>query len=109
ILAEIPPRLGEYAHRQLAGRGVDIRVSTTLEEAGPGYVRLSDGDRILTHTLVWTAGVRANPQLGRLGLPVDERGRVPVDSTLRVEGFEHMWALGAGARVPNDATPEPPD
>src|SRR5437764_696890 len=55
ILSEIPTRLGDYAHRQLAGRGVDIRVSTTLEEAGPGFVRLSDGDRILTHTLVWTA------------------------------------------------------
>ena len=66
ILPEIPTRLGEYAQRQLAGRGVDIRVSTMLEEAGPGYVRLSDGDRILTHTLVWTAGVRANPQLRRL-------------------------------------------
>ena len=109
ILPEIPTRLGEYAQRQLAGRGVDIRVSTTLEEAGPGYVRLSDGDRILTHTLVWTAGVRANPQLERFGLPLDERGRVRVDSTLRVEGFEHMWALGDGARVPNDATPEHPD
>jgi NADH:ubiquinone reductase (H+-translocating) len=109
ILAEIPTRLGEYAQRQLARRGVDIRVATTLEEAGPGYVRLSDGERILTRTLVWTAGVKANPQLAQLGLPVDERGRVVVDATLRVEGLESVWALGDGARVPNEATPEHPD
>jgi NADH dehydrogenase len=109
ILAEIPTRLGEYAQRQLARRGVDIRVATTLEEAGPGYVRLSDGERILTRTLVWTAGVKANPQLAQLGLPVDERGRVVVDATLRVEGLESVWALGDGARVPNEATPEQPD
>jgi NADH:ubiquinone reductase (H+-translocating) len=109
ILAEIPTRLGEYAQRQLARRGVDIRVSTTLEEAGPGYVRLSDGDRILTGTLVWTAGVKANPQLALLGLPLDERGRVRVDANLRVEGFEGVWALGDGARVPNEATPDHPD
>ena len=70
---------------------------------------LSDGDRILTRTLVWTAGVKANPQLSGLRLPVDDRGRVLVDPTLRVEGFEHLWALGDGARVPNQATPEHPD
>ena len=28
-----------------------------------------------------------------------------VDSQLRVEGREHVWALGDGARVPNEATP----
>src|SRR5919202_928968 len=93
ILPEIPSRLGEYAAAQLAGRGVDIRVSTTLDEAGPHHALLSDGERILTSTLVWTAGVRANPRLGELDLPLDERGRVPVDGTLRVEGMERVWAL----------------
>jgi NADH dehydrogenase len=109
ILPEIPRRLGDYAARQLAGRGVDIRVSTTLEEVGPNHVLLSDGDRILTRTLVWTAGVRAHPMLSEFGLPLDERGRVRVDPLLRVEGLDHVWALGDGARVPNEATPEHPD
>jgi NADH dehydrogenase len=109
ILPEIPRRLGDYAARQLAGRGVDIRVSTTLEEVGPNHVLLSDGDRILTRTLVWTAGVRAHPMLSEFGLPLDERGRVRVDPQLRVEGLDHVWALGDGARVPNEATPEHPD
>jgi NADH dehydrogenase len=54
---------------------------------------------------VWTAGVRAHPLLAQLGLPVDEKGRVRVDETLRVEGHDHVWALGDGARVPNGATP----
>src|SRR5437870_3636978 len=109
ILPEIPRRLGEYAARQLSGRGVDIRVSPTLEGVGPAHALLSDGDRIPTRTLVWTAGVRAHPMLSRFGLPVDERGRVRVDSTLRVEGHTNVWALGDGARVPNEATPDHPD
>src|SRR5438270_3637735 len=50
ILPEIPTRLGEYAARQLSGRGVDIRVSTTLEKVGPDHALLSDGDRIPTRT-----------------------------------------------------------
>src|SRR5436305_7681624 len=72
ILPEIPRRLGEYAARQLTGRGFDIRVSTTLQEVGHDYALLSDGDRIPTRTLVWTAGVRAHPMLSELGLPLDE-------------------------------------
>ena len=105
ILPEIPTRLGEYAARQLVKRGVEIHVETTLESVDAGSATLSNGERILTHTLVWTAGVKASPELARFGVPLDERGRVKVDETLRVEGHEHVWALGDDAAVPNTATP----
>src|SRR5437773_7450708 len=74
ILPEIPTRLGEYAQRQLAGRGVDIRVNTTLDSLEPHAAALSDGARIFTSTVVWPTGVRANPLLAELGVPLDERG-----------------------------------
>jgi NADH:ubiquinone reductase (H+-translocating) len=105
ILPEIPPRLGEYAAEQLERRGVDIRVGTTLKEIEPHAALLSDGDRIATSTVVWTTGGRANPLLAKFGLPLDEIGRVKVDSTFRVEGLPNVWALGDNARVPNEATP----
>jgi NADH:ubiquinone reductase (H+-translocating) len=105
ILPEIPRRLGEYAAGQLTRRGVDIRVNTTLESLEPHAATLSDGERILTSTIVWTAGVRANPANERFGLPLDERGRIRVEPTLQVEGVPRAWALGDGARVPNLATP----
>jgi NADH dehydrogenase len=105
ILPEIPRSLGEYAARQLSGRGVDIRVSTTLDSVEPHAAVLSDGDRIDTSTVVWTAGVRANPLNERFGLPLDDRGRIAVGPTLQVEGIANVWALGDGARVPNGATP----
>jgi NADH dehydrogenase len=105
ILPEIPTRLGDYAAELLMRRGVDIRVDTTLDEVEPHAARLSDGDRLLTSTVVWTAGVRANPLLGEFGLPLDERGRVKVDEFLRVEGAEHIWSLGDCAAVPNQTTP----
>ncbi len=106
ILPEIPRRLGEYAAEELWKRGVDIRVSTTLETVEPHAVTLSDGSRLETETLVWTAGVKASPWLATLGLPLDERGRLCVDETLRVEGRENLWGLGDCARVPNAATPD---
>ena len=109
ILPEIPSRLGEYAARQLTKRGMEIHVGTTLESVEADAATLSNGERIPTHTVVWTAGVKANPVLSQFGLPLDERGRVKVDGTLRVEGHEHVWALGDGAAVPNLATPDAVD
>ena len=109
ILPEVPTRLGEYAAVQLGKRGVDIRVGTTLTSLEPHAATLSDGEKIATSTLVWTAGVRAHPALAGLGLPLDDRGRVMVDELLRVEGHANIWALGDGARVPNQATPDHPD
>ena len=110
ILPEIPSRLGEYAANELAGRGVEIHVGTTLEAVTGDEVVLGDGTRIPAQTLVWTAGVTPNPLLRELGLPLDDRGRVEVDEFLRVRGREHVWSLGDCARVPNTRTdgPDPP-
>src|SRR5262245_12076749 len=105
ILHEIPTRLGEYAARQLEKRGIEIRHHTQLQSAEGGRVVLSDGERIEARTLVWTAGVKAQPLLAELGLPLDERGRVEVDPHLRVVGRSDIWSLGDCAAVPNTATP----
>jgi NADH dehydrogenase len=43
--------------------------------------------------------------LGELGLPLDDRGRVVVDSTMKVRDTADVWALGDCAAVPNQATP----
>jgi NADH dehydrogenase len=105
ILPEIPRGLGRYASRWLERRGVEIHVETTLESFDGSAAVLSDGTTIPARTLVWTAGVRASPLLPDLGLPLDERGRVVVDETLRVEGSAGIWALGDCAAVRNVKTP----
>jgi len=105
ILPEIPRGLGRYAAKRLEKRGVEIHVGTTLESYDGNEAVLADGTRIPAKTLVWTAGVRASPLLPDLGLPLDERGRVVVDDTLRVEGVDAVWALGDCTAVRNTKTP----
>ncbi|MBM2822454.1 MAG: disulfide oxidoreductase [Thermoleophilia bacterium] len=105
ILPEIPRRLGEYAAGHLARRGVEIHVETTLESYDGHEAVLSDGARVPARTLVWSAGVRPHPLLAELRLPLDERGRVLIDATLRVEGCKNVWALGDCAAVVNTRTP----
>ena len=105
ILAEIPTRLGDYAAKELDEprcrdpRFDDARV---VRRRGGGAL---ERDRIPARTLVWTAGVKASPEVGVFGMPLDERGRVRVDSFLRVEGRERVWSLGDCAAVPNERTP----
>jgi NADH dehydrogenase len=101
VLPEIDRQLADYALRELRGRGIDIRLETTLEEVGPDSTRLSSGEVLPTRTVVWTAGVAPQPILKELNLPLDERGRVPVDSYLRVEGMDSVWAIGDCAAAPD--------
>jgi NADH dehydrogenase len=101
VLPEIDSELAEYALRELRGRGIDIRLGTTLEQVGADSARLSTGETLPTRTLVWTAGVAPNPSLRDLNVPLDERGRVPVDDHLRVQGMDSVWAIGDCAAVPD--------
>jgi NADH:ubiquinone reductase (H+-translocating) len=105
ILRQTPEKLATFAAKRLDRRGVEILTETSLTSLDADGVTLSDGNRIETETVVWTAGVTANPLLAKLGLPLDKHGRVPVDETLRVIGSSRIWALGDCAAVPNEATP----
>ena len=110
ILPEVTPGLAQYTARLLERRGVEIKTNTRLEAVDADGATLSDGTHVETHTLVWTAGVRANPLVAEWGLPLDPTGRIEVDALLRVRDREDVWALGDCARVPNAAseTPDPP-
>jgi NADH dehydrogenase len=105
ILRQTPEKLAAVAAKRLGRQGVEILTETTLASVDSDGVTLSDGGRIETETVVWTAGVTPNPLLAELGLPLDRHGRVPVDETLRVVGSSRIWALGDCAAVPNEATP----
>lgn len=107
ILPEVGARLGEYALRELRGRGVDVRLGTRLESCVGRTAELSDGSRLPSRTLVWTAGVTAHPVLAACGVPRDARGRVRCTPELRVVDVPGVWAAGDAAAVP-DLTAGPP-
>src|SRR5215207_1503243 len=103
VMHEIPAKLAEFAERELRGRGIEIRTNTTLEHVTEDHALLSDGERVPTRTLVWTAGVKPQPVVAKLGLPLDEGGRIVSDSYLQVPGFDNVWAIGDCAAVPDPA------
>ena len=107
VLPEVSLSQAQYTVDRLRRRGVDVRLGTRLESVEGGRVRLSDGTEFGADTVVWTAGVRANPAAARLGLPVDEAGRVTCTAELRVRGLAGVWSAGDVAAVPDLSVPDP--
>jgi NADH dehydrogenase len=101
LLATFAPRLSTRAYRTLTSRGVEVMLGVGVDKAEPGAVHLSDGIRIDTATLVWTAGVRASP----LAAGVDNHGpggRVIVRPDLSLAGHPEVFAVGDIASIEGD-------
>jgi NADH dehydrogenase len=105
ILPEVGPDMGRYTVERLRERGIDVRLNTLLKSAENRHMVLSDGEEFDADTLVWTAGVKANPVLAASDLPMDDRGRVKGLPNLRVEGVDHAWTAGDNAAIPDLANP----
>jgi NADH dehydrogenase len=92
-------------------RNMDIRLGTRLESCVGGLVKLSDGDQYAADTIVWTAGVKANPMLERTDLPRDEKSRLTCLPTLQVVDGDRVvdgaWSAGDCAAVPDLTAPDP--
>lgn len=119
-LAAVPPRLtlveatehllpglsaasSAYTAEILADRGVTVHTGRTIATAQGDQVCLDDGTVVPARTLIWTTGVIAHPCCRWLGLPLTERGQILVDDDLSITGWEHAWALGDAAAVPDPA------
>ncbi|MBV8511043.1 MAG: FAD-dependent oxidoreductase, partial [Xanthobacteraceae bacterium] len=85
----------------LQALGVETRVdaSLTAVEADAAIV---DDERIPTRTVVWCAGMRANPLTEDIPVPRDRLGRLPVDPFMRVVGVPAVFAAGDAAWLPID-------
>jgi NADH dehydrogenase len=104
VLPELDERLSRTAERVLRGRGVDVRLGTSVQEATTEGARLSTGDFVRARTLVWCVGVRPDPLVNDLGLPTD-KGRLVVDEFLTVPGHPEILACGDAAAVPDLTRP----
>ncbi|MEZ5168021.1 MAG: NAD(P)/FAD-dependent oxidoreductase [Acidimicrobiales bacterium] len=108
VLGTFDPRSSAKARRTLERMGVEVRTGAAVASVDPAAVTLADGTVIATHTMVWAAGVRANPLGADSGLPTTRGGRIVVDGHLRVEGRPEVFAIGDLAASPDaDGRPLP--
>lgn len=107
LLPGFPQKLRDYARRKLASMGVDVRLGAQVERVGPEGAFLKGGDRILAHTVVWSAGVKGEPVAARLGLPQAPNGQVLALPTLQSQQHPEVFLAGDIARQDHAGRPLP--
>ncbi len=107
IMPEVSLGLSLYTVERLVEHKIDVRLDTRLDSVVDGHVMLSDGDEFDAETVVWTAGVKANPVLAATDLPRDDKGRLPCNANLTVRGVEGVFSAGDCAAVPDVTSKEP--
>lgn len=101
ILPEVRETLGVWTVEQLEKRRIEVYLSTAAKTFENGHVVLSDGTEFDSDTIIWTAGVKANPVLAGSDLPLDKRKRVQATAGLQVVGHPDVWTAGDNAAVPD--------
>lgn len=99
ILANFPESLSRKASQALERLGVEIRVGTTVEQVGHGYVGFA-GQKLPAENILWAAGVRSSPAGQWLKVPTDKQGRVRVKANLEVPDLPNVFVIGDAAHFP---------
>jgi NADH dehydrogenase len=106
IMPEVSLKTSYWVLKNLAQRGAEVHLDTQLVSAVGGVIELSTGETFASDTIVWTAGVMANPVLRNTDLPTEERGRLRVQADLRVVDENGVvvpdaWGAGDVSAVPD--------
>ena len=82
--------------------GIEWRLNSEIEAIDANGVTLKNGERIPAATVVWTAGVEANPLGQQINGERDNQGRLKVTETLQVPAHPDVYATGDMAYARTD-------
>lgn len=106
ILTGFDEALAGYAHRQFQREGIEVRTGAMVESIEPGRVRLrGEEEPIEAELVIWAGGNAPTDFVESLDEPKTEKGRLVVDSHLRLPTRENVYALGDCANVGTDPLP----
>jgi len=94
LLGAYSPKSAGYAKMKLEKMNVSVSLNTTVREVKPGEIILGSGEKIKSHTILWTAGVSGTSIKSDIKLPERGDSRINVDEYLRPGGFENVFICG---------------
>jgi NADH dehydrogenase len=96
--ANVGMTIGEHSRRTIHGAlsalGVETRLNVSVISVHANGIKLSSGEFISAKTVVWCAGMQANPVGAAFATERDRHGRLVVDRFMRATGLRHVFAAG---------------
>lgn len=94
ILGVVTEKESTKAERYMEKKGIKIIKGNGVARVNEDSVELNDGTVIPTHTLIWTAGVKANTDTANYGIEKARAGRLVANQYMEAEGVEDVYLAG---------------
>jgi NADH dehydrogenase len=94
LLSMFKKGLRAYTKKALEQRTVEVMLGEVVERIEPTRVHLKSGAVIDAHTLVWGAGLQANPLATTLGLELQRGNRIEAGPDLALPGRPEVFVTG---------------
>jgi NADH dehydrogenase len=107
VVADLHTKLGTYIMKQLGKMGIEVKKSARITGVWEDHIEINGSEHVPTSTLLWVAGVVANPQIAEMNVEKDSLGRVLVDSHLHVPQFPGVYAAGDCAHYKDPLSNQP--
>ena len=107
LLSMFKQDIRTYTRKALEKRGVEVLLGELVASVAPTRVALKSGEVLNAHTLVWGAGLQANPLATSLGLELQRGNRVGVGDDLSIAGYPEVFAVGDIAWITDPKTGDP--
>lgn len=104
LFPEGPAKVGHRLEQALNANGVKVIHGIKVQQEEGGVLTLSSGKKTAAGLCIWTLGLRPNPMLEAIGLPVNKEGYIRVDESYRVEGAKGVYSIGDCAHIVDPAS-----
>lgn len=94
ILNMLDRRDADKAERYMVKKGIKILKSAPIVEVKSDRIILKSGQELPTHTLIWTAGVKANSDTEEYGMESARAGRLKVNEFMEADGLKDVYVVG---------------
>lgn len=94
LLGPFAPSLRRAARRRLESWGVEVILGSAVAKVSPSGLDLANGTHIHAGTVIWSAGVKANPLGATLGVDLGHNARIAVEPTLQLPGHPEVFVIG---------------
>ena len=94
IVSELHTKIGAYIMKNLQNMGIEVRLRSRITRVWKDRLELNGNEIVTTNTLIWVAGIRANPRIFEMDVEKDNLGRVFVNEYMEVPGFSGVYAVG---------------